>query len=140
MNAWQRVKKVIKKMNDNATLTDVYNSTMYLFSADEKYSISVNVTAIPMHWERGYFVNLKNKEILYSRIRDFYDIWTINHECQWKYFKLVPIFRLGRLHINYDTFAFYQLLSSCKAFYREITFKKTNSTANSTVMLIETLW
>jgi transposase len=51
---------------------------------------------------------------LYSKIKDFYYIWTTNKTKEWKNFTLVPLKRLGRHHVNYDTQAFYQLLAACK--------------------------
>ena len=133
MHGWHRVKRFLHKTNELATKKDLYDSTMFLFSNDEKFTIANTITVLPQHWTRGYFHNLKHKNVLYSRLRDFYIIWTTNDSKDWKNFKLVPTFKLGRRHINYDTFAFYQLLCSCKLVPKTMNAKNTkmiNSTAS----------
>ncbi|CAO1438378.1 unnamed protein product [Diamesa hyperborea] len=133
MHGWHRVKRFLSKTNDTATRKDLYNSTMYLFSNDETFTIASTITTLPQHWIRGYFSNLKRKTVLYSRLRDFYFIWTLNYTNGWKNFKLVPTYKLGRRHINYDTSAFYQLLCSCSLVPKVLNPKKTkmiNSSAS----------
>ena len=41
-------------------------------------------------------------------------IWSTNRRNSWKNFRLTPLFILGRHHVSYDNFAFYQLLCSVK--------------------------
>ena len=64
---------------------------------------------VPM-WPRGHFYGLKKKSGN-KYLNDFYMIWKFNAEYNLKNFNLIPLYRNGRLYINYNEFAFYEMLS-----------------------------
>ena len=113
MHGYNRVRRFVKHLysiNDNRML---YRVMKYLFhSKQEAVNCLEQDDPIPM-WPRGYFYGLKKKHGI-KYIKDFYMIWKFNAENNIRNFKLIPVYRSGRLYINYDQFAFHQLLSSIK--------------------------
>ena len=60
MHGWHRVKRFLSRTNENASKTDLYNSTQFLFSTDQQYNIGKTITSIPQYWTR-HFANLEKK-------------------------------------------------------------------------------
>lgn len=99
----------IIKYNESCIL--IYLSLLYLFDANPTNHL-LSTVVVSTKWVWGYFANLKENKNLYKSLSDFYFIWVTNKINKWKNFRLTPLFRLGRLHFNYNTVALYQLLSS----------------------------
>lgn len=111
MHAWNRVRKFLHKIyakDDKYSKKTTINTLLYLFY--ENKPIDGDIYKIP--WTKGHFCNLKKD--VYSKLADFYYIWKINNINGYKNFSLFPKFSLRRHHINYDKYAFYQLLCSVK--------------------------
>lgn len=113
MHGYNRVKKFLRKsycIYDNRVL---YRVLKYLFhpSADDAIHLEAD-DPVPV-WPRGYFSGLKRKSGI-KYLHDFYLMWDANAHFNFKNFKLIPVYRSGRLYVNYDQFAFHQMLSSVK--------------------------
>lgn len=128
MYAWSRIRKFLKNINPKADKKTILDTLFYLFyDSDEEQKEDKEILNTP--WTRGYFCNLKRD--VYSRLADFYLIWKINSINKYKNFQLIPQFSLRFHHINYDKFAFYQLLCSiqeCPKKYNEKSKRNVNQT------------
>lgn len=121
MHGYNRVRKHLYKVFPHLSKQEVYALLKYYFQQDTALTQSDRAILEPIllndeyHlWPQSYFIDLCKKDAQFRYLYDFYNIYTENRARGWKNFKLIPVFRSGRIHVPYDNFAFWELLCSLK--------------------------
>jgi transposase len=109
MHAYPRVRKLLKKLNPEASNSQIYTNLSYLFDQTSKHEKSLN---FHFAWPKAHFHNIKQRPM--SFVYDFFKIQQLNEQNEWKNFTLVPLYKAGRKHIQYDRRAFHALLCALK--------------------------
>ncbi|MGL5961115.1 MAG: zinc ribbon domain-containing protein [Cetobacterium sp.] len=109
MHAYPRVRKLIKRLNPEASNSEIYTNLSYLFDQTSQHEKSLN---FHFNWSKAYFHNVKQNPM--SFVCDFFKIQQLNDMKEWKNFTLVPLYKAGRKHIQYDRRAFHALLCALK--------------------------
>jgi transposase len=109
MHGSKRIQRFLKCLNPDATKREVEKNVAFLYVEDTTYTKTLN---FHFDWEKGHFKNIKSNPISY--LKDFYNIQQQNEKSKWKNFKLIPLYKPFRKHIEYGKVAFHQLLCSIK--------------------------
>jgi len=109
MHAYPRVRKLLKRLNPDAPNSQIYTNLSYLFDHTSKHEKTLN---FHFNWPKAHFHNVKQNPMNF--IIDFFKIQKLNDINEWKNFTLVPLYKAGRKHIQYDRRAFHALLCALK--------------------------
>lgn len=110
MHAYSRVRKLLRRLNPDASSSDIRDNLKYLFTKKEDGMKGNKTLNFHFDWERWHFSQSKFRP--YTYVRDFFNIQCLNESNGWKNFTLVPLFKAGRQHIQYDRRSFCGMLSS----------------------------
>lgn len=107
MHAYSRVRKLLKKLNPEATKEEIYQNLSHLFDKDSKHEKTLNFY---FDWKKAHFYPIEYKPMQF--VYDFFKIQQLNESNEWKNFTLVPLYKAGRKHIQYDKESFLGLLGA----------------------------
>jgi len=118
MHAYPRVRKLLKRLNPEASNSEIYTNLSYLFDQTSKHEKTLN---FHFNWSKAYFHNVKENPMNF--VCDFFKIQQLNDMKEWKNFTLVPLYKAGRKHIQYDRRAFHALLCALKIVPKKLSDK-----------------
>lgn len=109
MHSYSRVRKLLKRLNPDASNSQIYTNLSYLFDHTSKHEKNLN---FHFAWPKAHFHNVKQNPMKF--VFDFFRIQQLNDMKEWKNFTLAPLYKAGRKHIQYDRRAFHSMLCSLK--------------------------
>lgn len=119
MHAYPRVRKLLKRLNPEASNSEIYTNLSYLFDQTSQHEKNLN---FHFNWSKAHFHNVKQNPM--SFVCDFFRIQQLNDMKEWKNFTLVPLYKAGRKHIQYDRRAFHSLLCALKIVPKKLNEKE----------------
>lgn len=116
MHAYNRLRKFFKFEPDKKK---VYRTLSYLFQAKSEEIPDTGLLQVlkeKLSWNGQKLDQIKNRKLFWSCLPLFYNLQRYNEKNNLKNFALIPILKHGCHHIQYDSFAFYQLLCGIKLY------------------------
>lgn len=111
IHAYKRIRRFLYNFCSDKVV--VYQTLDTLFTKNSKYKPNyglIDVMKNELTYDGLGFFELTNKQKYIKYIKFFYNLQKYNHVNGFRNFKLVPIFRFGCHHIQYDSKSLFELL------------------------------
>lgn len=115
VHAYKRIRRFLKQFEKDAKI--VYQTLDTLFDRKSKFVANenlINLMKIHLNYNGQGFYDLKNKQKYINYIEFFFNLQKYNNLNGLRNFRLVPIYRFGSHHIQYDSKSLFELLRRFK--------------------------